>query len=37
VRRLFVTYPAADGATFDRDYYVATHLPLVEEQWALSA
>jgi uncharacterized protein (TIGR02118 family) len=33
VRRLFVTSPAAGGATFDRDYYVATHLPLVEEQW----
>ncbi len=30
---LFVTYPAAEGARFDRDYYTATHLPLVEEKW----
>ncbi len=28
---LFVTYPSSAGARFDRDYYVATHLPLVEE------
>ena len=31
---LMVTYPATPGARFDRDYYVATHLPLVEEKWA---
>ncbi|WP_245841653.1 EthD family reductase [Sphingomonas lenta] len=26
---LLVSYPAGDGARFDRSYYVATHLPLV--------
>jgi uncharacterized protein (TIGR02118 family) len=33
---LFVTYPADGGSAFDRDYYVATHLPLVEEAWGPS-
>ncbi len=31
--KLFVTYPAGEGAHFDRDYYVGTHLPLVEKEW----
>lgn len=31
--RLFVTYPAGEGSRFDRDYYVVTHLPLVEQEW----
>jgi len=30
---LFVTYPREAGTRFDRDYYVATHLPLVERAW----
>ncbi|PXA87574.1 EthD family reductase [Nostoc sp. 3335mG] len=30
---LFVAYPAGEGKRFDRDYYVATHLPLVEQAW----
>ncbi|WP_298091145.1 EthD family reductase [uncultured Sphingomonas sp.] len=30
---LLVSYPATDGARFDRDYYIATHLPLVREKW----
>jgi uncharacterized protein (TIGR02118 family) len=30
---LFVTYPVGEGKRFDRDYYVATHLPLVEQAW----
>lgn len=30
---LMVSYPAADGATFDRDYYLSTHMPLVKEKW----
>lgn len=30
---LFVAYPAGEGKRFDRDYYVATHLPLVEQSW----
>jgi uncharacterized protein (TIGR02118 family) len=28
--KLVVTYPAAAGATFDRDYYVKVHLPLAQ-------
>lgn len=28
---LMVTYPAEAGASFDRDYYVGTHLPLVRD------
>lgn len=31
---LMVTYPASEGATFDRAYYTATHLPLVSEKFA---
>lgn len=31
--QLFVTYAAGDGVHFDRDYYVAQHLPLVEKEW----
>jgi len=30
---LFVSYEAGAGARFDRDYYVSTHLPLVERLW----
>lgn len=30
---LLVTYPAEAGATFDRDYYVQTHLKLVEQHF----
>lgn len=29
-----VTYPVQDGAKFDADYYVATHIPLVREKWS---
>ena len=28
-----VMYPAAGGATFDHDYYMATHIPLVRRLW----
>lgn len=31
--QLFVVYPAGDDKRFDRDYYVAIHLPLVEQSW----
>ncbi len=30
---LFVTYPGDAGTRFDRDYYVASHLPMVMEAW----
>ncbi|GGF02614.1 ethyl tert-butyl ether degradation protein EthD [Aliidongia dinghuensis] len=30
---LFVTYAGGGSTRFDRDYYVATHLPLVREAW----
>ncbi len=30
---LQVIYPASEEATFDYDYYVDTHLPLIEENW----
>lgn len=26
--KLSVSYPSGDGATFDHDYYAATHVPL---------
>lgn len=29
-----VTYPVREGAKFDADYYVATHMPLVRDKWA---
>lgn len=28
-----VMYPAAGGATFDHDYYMATHIPMVRRLW----
>jgi uncharacterized protein (TIGR02118 family) len=31
--KLVVTYPAAPGAHFDRDYYVKVHLPLCEKHF----
>ncbi|MBD3728226.1 MAG: EthD family reductase [Sphingomonadales bacterium] len=31
--KLIVAYPMHDGAKFDRDYYTATHIPLVETHW----
>ncbi|MFD2646111.1 EthD family reductase [Pseudomonas japonica] len=30
---LIVSYPATEGATFDKDYYLSTHLPLAEDAW----
>ncbi len=29
-----VMYPNQDGGTFDLDYYLNTHMPLVAERWA---
>lgn len=31
---LVVSYPAEAGNRFDADYYLATHMPLVEKHWA---
>lgn len=28
---LQVCYPATEGTTFDHDYYLATHLPMVQD------
>lgn len=36
VAALFIAYPAGSGTRFDRDYYVETHLPLVQEAWGPS-
>jgi uncharacterized protein (TIGR02118 family) len=30
---LVVSYPAEPGNRFDPDYYLTTHLPLVEQHW----
>ena len=30
-----VLYPKTEGATFDRDYYVKTHVPLAVSTWGL--
>lgn len=30
---LIVSYPPSEGATFDRDYYTGTHMPLALEKW----
>ena len=30
-----VLYPKTEGATFDRDYYVSTHVPLAVKTWGL--
>ncbi len=31
--RVTVTYPKTEGATFDHDYYKATHVPLCVSSW----
>ncbi|QBQ98826.1 EthD family reductase [Paraburkholderia pallida] len=31
---LIVSYPSAEGATFDREYYLSTHAPLVRSAWS---
>lgn len=30
---LIVSYPATEGATFDQDYYLSTHIPLAQSAW----
>ncbi len=29
-----VMYPTVDGSKFDYDYYVSTHIPLVNKHWS---
>ena len=31
--RVTVSYPSSDTATFDHDYYLAKHIPLVNSAW----
>ena len=33
--KLSVFYPQTDGASFDHDYYAATHVPLCVRTWGL--
>ncbi len=33
--RLSVLYPKTEGATFDHDYYLNTHVPLAVQAWGL--
>ncbi|CBX95231.1 hypothetical protein IAQ61_004055 [Plenodomus lingam] len=28
-----VAYPRTDKSTFNKDYYISTHIPLVEKTW----
>jgi hypothetical protein len=30
---LVVSYPVGDGTQFDAQYYVETHIPLVDKCW----
>jgi uncharacterized protein (TIGR02118 family) len=30
---VIVVYPRKDGATFNKEYYLSTHMPLVEKHW----
>jgi len=34
--RFSVFYPATEGADFDHDYYVNSHVPLAVKTWGLS-
>jgi len=31
--QVVVLYPRKDGSTFDKDYYMSSHMPLVEKYW----
>ena len=31
--RVSVMYPNQEGGNFDYDYYLATHMPLVQDKW----
>ena len=33
VYKSLVLYPNEDDATFDMDYYISTHMPLVADNW----
>lgn len=31
--QVLIAYPRKDGASFNKDYYVSTHMPLVKKHW----
>ncbi|KAH7408095.1 hypothetical protein DE146DRAFT_645252 [Phaeosphaeria sp. MPI-PUGE-AT-0046c] len=31
--QVIVAYPRVDGSTFNKEYYLSTHMPLVEKIW----
>jgi uncharacterized protein (TIGR02118 family) len=31
--QVIVAYPRKEGATFDKNYYLATHMPMVGKHW----
>ncbi|KAF2831096.1 hypothetical protein CC86DRAFT_366562 [Ophiobolus disseminans] len=31
--QVIVAYPRKEGATFDKDYYLSTHMPLAAKHW----
>lgn len=31
---LIVSYPSVEGGSFDREYYLSTHAPLVRSAWS---
>lgn len=33
--RFSVLYPSTEGASFDHDYYVNTHVPMAAEAWGV--
>ena len=35
--RLSVYYPSTEGATFDHDYYVNSHVPLALSTWGIAS
>ena len=32
--QVLVAYPRSEGSTFDKEYYLSTHMPLAKKHWA---